>query len=293
MLARLRLYRFDPDVGIVLRPGVDARLTIPLLERPVRVRTTGAGRSVGFRDDGLQGGLRVAILGDSYTFGYGVDQGESFPAQLERRLRARGVAADVINAGVPGFGAREERRMLEKHVLPLGPALVLVAVYGNDLQDNVRSVHGRWLGIRNFLGVHSILYEIASAARAAHPRIEAAREGRPRPKDAKAKHPPEGYAIERREIGRMRDLCAARGVRFGVVLLPDAPSLEEGRLRPPGAAFPVLDLGPRFAGLPRSAWRNPYIGHLTPEANGWVADAIADFMDRNGLLVARPVPGGS
>ncbi len=292
-LARARVFRYEPGVGVVLRPGVDAALTIPWLERRVRVRTTGHGRSVGFRDDGLQGGPRVAILGDSYAFGYGVDQGESFPAQLEQRMRARGIPIDVINGGVPGFGALEERRLLEKHVLPLRPALVLVAVYGNDLRDNERSAHGRWLGIREFLGVHSITYGIVSAARAAHPRLEAAARGKARPEGDAGKASEEGYAIERSEIARMRDRCAARGVRFGLVLLPDRPPLEEGRLRPPGAAVPVLDLAPRFAGMPRLAWRNRYVGHFTPAANGWVADAIAGFIEREALLPAPPGPGPS
>jgi len=291
VLARARVYRIDPDVGVVLRPDADVRITIPWLKRPVRVSTTGHGRPVGFRDGGLQGGPRVAVLGDSYAFGYGVDQGESFPEQLERRMRARGAAIDVINAGVPGFGGVEERRMLEKHVLPLRPVLVLIAVYGNDLRDNERAEHGRWMRIRNFLGVHSILYEIISAARTVHPRIEAAAAGKSRPEVAAANYSAEGYAIERREIERMRDLCAARGVRFGVVLLPASTPLEEGRLRPAGAPVPFLDLQARFAGLPRRAWRNPYIGHLTSEANGWVAEAIAEFIDRDGLLDKDAAPG--
>jgi len=288
VLARARVYRFDPGVGIVLRPGVDRRVTIPLLDRTVRVRTDGHGRPVGFRDDGLQGGARVAILGDSYTFGYGVDQDESFPAQLEERLRARGRAVDVINAGVPGFGAREERRMLEKHVLPLRPALVLVAVYENDLRDNERSEHRRFHRLRDFLGVHSIVYELLSAARAAHPRLEAQARKKALPEERVGERPEEGTRIEREELARMRDLCASHGVRFGVILLPVEPPLDEDRLRPPGAAVPVLDLAPRFAGLPREAWRNRYVGHLTPEANGWVAGAIADFIDRNALLAVGP-----
>jgi len=288
VLARARVYRFDPGVGIVLRPGVDRRVTIPLLDRTVRVRTEAYGRPVGFRDDGLQGGARVAILGDSYTFGYGVDQDESFPAQLEERLRARGRAVDVINAGVPGFGAREERRMLEKHVLPLGPALVLVAVYENDLRDNERSEHRRFHRLRDFLGVHSIVYELLSAARATHPRLQAEVRKKALPEERAGDRTEEGYRIEREELARMRDQCARRGVRFGLILLPGKPPLEMDRLRPPGPGVPVLDLKPRFAEVPRKTWRNRYIGHLTPEANGWVADTIADFIDRNELLAAGP-----
>jgi hypothetical protein len=42
------------------------------------------------------------MLGDSVTFGYGVDQTQSFPAELERLLNQSG-KYEVINAGVPGY----------------------------------------------------------------------------------------------------------------------------------------------------------------------------------------------
>lgn len=47
-------------------------------------------------------GVRLAVLGDSLTAGYGLAVDEAFPAQLERRLRAAGTDITVINAGVSG-----------------------------------------------------------------------------------------------------------------------------------------------------------------------------------------------
>jgi acyl-CoA thioesterase-1 len=44
----------------------------------------------------------VLAFGDSLYAGYGVGQNESFPAVLERELEARGVPANVVNAGVSG-----------------------------------------------------------------------------------------------------------------------------------------------------------------------------------------------
>ena len=46
--------------------------------------------------------LRVLAFGDSLTQGYGVPPGMDFPNVLERALKAKGVNAAVINAGVSG-----------------------------------------------------------------------------------------------------------------------------------------------------------------------------------------------
>ncbi len=46
--------------------------------------------------------LRIVVLGDSLVAGLGLKRSEAFPAQLERALKERGHAVDVINAGVSG-----------------------------------------------------------------------------------------------------------------------------------------------------------------------------------------------
>ena len=46
--------------------------------------------------------VRIVVLGDSLVAGFGLAPAQAFPAQLERALRARGRAVEVINAGVSG-----------------------------------------------------------------------------------------------------------------------------------------------------------------------------------------------
>jgi len=46
--------------------------------------------------------LRFVVFGDSLVAGFQLKQDEAFPAQLERALKARGHAVEVINAGVSG-----------------------------------------------------------------------------------------------------------------------------------------------------------------------------------------------
>ena len=46
--------------------------------------------------------IRIVAFGDSLTAGYGLQQSAAFPVQLERALKAKGYAVEVINAGVSG-----------------------------------------------------------------------------------------------------------------------------------------------------------------------------------------------
>src|SRR5437660_1781350 len=46
--------------------------------------------------------LKLVVLGDSLTAGYGLPPGQAFPDQLQTALRARGHDVQVINAGVSG-----------------------------------------------------------------------------------------------------------------------------------------------------------------------------------------------
>ena len=46
--------------------------------------------------------LRIVVLGDSLVAGFGIKPSEAFPAQLERALKSKGHAVEVINAGVSG-----------------------------------------------------------------------------------------------------------------------------------------------------------------------------------------------
>jgi len=46
--------------------------------------------------------LKILMLGDSLTAGYGLVKGQSVPAQLEMALKADGINVKILNAGVSG-----------------------------------------------------------------------------------------------------------------------------------------------------------------------------------------------
>ncbi len=55
----------------------------------------------------------ILALGDSLTAGYGLDQAEAFPVQLQAALQTAGMNATVINGGVSGDTSAGGRSRLE------------------------------------------------------------------------------------------------------------------------------------------------------------------------------------
>ena len=87
----------------------------------------------------------VLAFGDSLYAGYGLGRGESLPAVIERRLRAGGINATVINAGVSGDTSAGGRRRLAYTLdrLDRAPDLVLLGLGGNDVLRQVAPAETR------------------------------------------------------------------------------------------------------------------------------------------------------
>jgi acyl-CoA thioesterase-1 len=75
--------------------------------------------------------VKIVALGDSLTAGYGIAADAALPAQLERALRQKGLAVDIVNAGVSGDTASGGRARLDWSV-PEGTDAVIVALGAND-----------------------------------------------------------------------------------------------------------------------------------------------------------------
>jgi hypothetical protein len=83
--------------------------------------------------------VRILVLGDSFTIGFEVQQDETYSAVLDKYLNSKGMRAEVINAGVSGFGNAEELAFLEQEGMKFNPDFVVLGFYENDITDNVRS----------------------------------------------------------------------------------------------------------------------------------------------------------
>ena len=81
--------------------------------------------------DGAGAARRIVVLGDSIASGYGLPESEALPGRLEAALRAAGVTAEVVNAGVSGDTSAGGLARLEWTV-GAEPDLVIVELGGND-----------------------------------------------------------------------------------------------------------------------------------------------------------------
>lgn len=102
--------------------------------------------------------IRIVMLGDSITAGYGLPEEQAFPALIEGELRRRGWAVEVVNAGVSGDTTAGGRARLG-WLLQQRPQVLLVGLGANDglrglpvdeVESNLRNIVtvGREAGAR-------------------------------------------------------------------------------------------------------------------------------------------------
>ena len=75
--------------------------------------------------------IKIVAIGASNTAGYGTGFGQSFPAQLEAMLKARGYKVQVLNGGIPGDTTRGMLARIDTS-LPEGTRIVILQPGGND-----------------------------------------------------------------------------------------------------------------------------------------------------------------
>ena len=89
------------------------------------------------REDFHQFEHRIVLLGDSYTFGLGVDVQDGVAAVMESALReALGESVGVLNTGVISYSPYLERQAFVQVAQAYRPTLTLVLVDANDIGDD-------------------------------------------------------------------------------------------------------------------------------------------------------------
>jgi acyl-CoA thioesterase-1 len=75
--------------------------------------------------------VKMVVLGDSLSAGFGLSGPAAFPARLQKALKDKGIEVDMINAGVSGDTASGGRDRLDWSV-PAGTEAVIVELGAND-----------------------------------------------------------------------------------------------------------------------------------------------------------------
>lgn len=126
-------YKFDPVLGWANLPGNHGFYNRGEFNTEVAINADG------MRDEPATAKrsdeFRVAVLGDSFTWGLGAAYGERFTEVLE----AQNPALNALNFGVSGYGPIQYLLEIDT-VLAMEPDFVLVVFcLSNDVRDNVQS----------------------------------------------------------------------------------------------------------------------------------------------------------
>ncbi len=89
-----------------------------------------------------KGTVRLLALGDSFTFGWGVSEKDSWVRRVESVLRSEGKHVEIINAGMPGADATEKRYICRAYADQFNVDGVILGMYADDFyQAAARSEH--------------------------------------------------------------------------------------------------------------------------------------------------------
>jgi acyl-CoA thioesterase-1 len=92
---------------------------------------TAAGAVAQTRTAGMVKPVKIVVLGDSLSAGYGLPAAAAFPLRLQKALEAKGIKVDMTNAGVSGDTASGGRERLDWSV-PEGTDAVILELGAND-----------------------------------------------------------------------------------------------------------------------------------------------------------------
>lgn len=104
-----------------------------------RVRNSAGFRDYEYPEEKAPGTFRVLGVGDSFTYGGGIDFDDAWPKRLERYLAqyraAPGRRFQVLNLGTPGTGTAWQVGQLRGYVRRWRPDLIVLAYCLNDPED--------------------------------------------------------------------------------------------------------------------------------------------------------------
>jgi hypothetical protein len=128
----------DPITYFELRPNLRTGFGGALVVTgPERYRISAAPAAT----VGAPAQVRIAVIGDSTSFGWGVAYEDSYPERFRQAVeRASGRSVELRNFSVPAYNALQEFRAFETKVVPWRPHLLVVHHDHNDADAAVKTM---------------------------------------------------------------------------------------------------------------------------------------------------------
>ncbi len=192
---------------------------------------------------------RVALMGDSNVFGWGIGNHQTLAAQTEARLQERGHAVEIINAGQPGYSTAQVSWLFQETLAAYTPDLTIVFLSMHDHNRALVSDSETWRGaqgpratVRVLLAKHLRIYEFLR--RQIYPQYDTPQLMPDDPSESARVRRVSGSERAER-LREMRDLASEWGGVIALGLMPDVSDLSQNM----GA-----DLYPRHGQSWAEAW---------------------------------------
>jgi lysophospholipase L1-like esterase len=262
-----------------IHSSADARTYLALRELPTRQN------SLGYRDQDVPpkspNRYRIIVIGDSITWGQGVEEDERFTNLLKRDL---GSAYEVVNFGLRAHDMPEHLQKLDQ-ALHFSPDFVLLQLYINDFETRrmLRPVARPllpWPDIDRRMLASSVLYGLLSTQWRRYQEASGRVESHAQYMERYLRDPDSPDSLQ--SFGMLHEFLqrtAAAGVPTGVVIFPNPNSLGRGypyaflhnRMREVSLQEHVeyVDLEAVFAkmGDERGLWANRFDQHPNARAH--------------------------
>jgi lysophospholipase L1-like esterase len=233
------------------------------------------------------GAVRVMMLGDSLTFGWGVKEEDTPSRQLETVLNSAATGGrkyEVINTGVGNYNTQMEVAYFLTNGYKLKPDIVVLNYFINDAEQTPRRHKVGW-------GEYSQAYVVLASAVDKISRIFLGRA------DWKAyyrglyENGQPGWTDGQAAIQKLARYCKEHGLKLVIVNYPELHEIKQYPFPEVTAGVekiaasegvPFLDLRPSVEDLvPETLWVSPSDAHPNKIANERFAGAIAQTLEHS------------
>ncbi|MGI9308305.1 MAG: SGNH/GDSL hydrolase family protein [Gammaproteobacteria bacterium] len=268
----------NPKIGHVHKPNSEAYLM---------------GTDVVINSDGLRDReypvarndkYRIAVLGDSLTFAWGVDKEDAFEEVLEREISKKH-PVEMINFGTGNYNTQQQLNLFKEKGLKYNPDKVVVFYFINDAE--LTPERSKWNALAWSRGITFFW----SRVRGLMSRMGDSSETFESFYAGLYEDDQPGFLATRESFLELKEICAERNIQLQVILLPelhnlvDYPFVEQYKKVSDFLAansIDAIDLTADFQGYenPQELWVAPDDAHPNALAHGMIAEYSQAFVEQ-------------
>jgi len=267
--------------------------------------------------------FRIMVIGDSFTFGQGVNLEDTYSKYLERLINNKGMTSEVINCGVIGYGMWQYLEVLKRKVIPYKPDMVILGIFIDDITTSFSPYKNleNWPGTNpftkdasdlmnrsylwNFFENWNTIFETKYRYRHGYEYLKGIEERKKATGPAHpettwyqimyGKLPKQSYLDFADTLHEFVRACEAADIRVLIAMIPDAAQLHDPErhavnrfveLTCREIAVPFVDVTKRFEQEkdPRTLYLFPLDAHTSPIGHRLIAESIAEEIKRMDIL---------